>query len=115
MVRVRAIDLEAEVAKTVKDASPSAHADLYAEARARALREGLTELAAEYDRTLRSLREGLDPEDLRNEQRARSSTSTGGNPLLEARPKVDPDLVRRPDGGKRTVQRDRAVNVRDAG
>jgi Mg-chelatase subunit ChlD len=115
MVRVRAIDLEADVAKTIKDASPSAHADLYAEARARALREGLTELAAEYDRTLRSLREGLDPEDLRNEQRARSSTSTGGNPLLEARPKVDPDLVRRPEGGKRTVQRDRAANARDAG
>jgi Mg-chelatase subunit ChlD len=114
MVRVRAIDLEAEVAKTIKDASPSAHADLYAEARDRALREGLTELAAVYDRTLRGMREGLDPEDLRNEQRARSSTSTGGSPLLEGRPKVDPDLIRPSEGAKRTVQRNRTVNQRDA-
>jgi hypothetical protein len=70
MVQIRAIDLEAEVAGTVKAASPSVHADIYAQAKDRALREGLDELAGEYDLALRSLRDGLDANDVRNGQRA---------------------------------------------
>lgn len=106
MVQVRAIDLEAEIAKTIKDASPSAHADLYAEAKARALREGLDDLAGEYDLALRSLRDGLHANDVRNEQRARSSSSrTGVNPLLEGRPKLDPQVLADRASARRIVQR----------
>jgi hypothetical protein len=105
MVQIRAIDLEAEVARTVKDASPSAHADIYAEAKDRALREGLDELAGEYDLALRSLRDGLDANDVRNGQRAASSTSrTSPNELLQGRPKLDPQVIANRSSSRRVVQ-----------
>jgi hypothetical protein len=103
MVRVRAIDLEAEIAQTIKQASPTAHRDLYLEARDRAVREGLTELAEQYDLNLRGLQEGKHPNDVRNSGRARSSTSTRGSDLLVVLPELDPDLVRRSDQATRSV------------
>jgi hypothetical protein len=108
MVQIRAIDLEAEVAKRIKAANPSAHADIYAEAKERALREGLDVQAGDYDVALRHLRDGLDPNDVRNEQRARSSTSrTTPNELLQGRPKLDPQVVANRSSARRTVQRTR--------
>lgn len=105
MVQIRAIDLAAEVAKTIKDASPSVHADIYAEARDRALREGLDDLAGEFDVSLRDLRKGLDENDVYNGTRARSSTSrTGINVLLEGRPKLDPQVIANRASARRIVQ-----------
>ena len=109
MVLVRGIDFEAETAKAIKGANPAAHADIYAEAKVRALREGLDELAGEYDLALRSLRDGLDANDVRNSQRARSSSSnTTPNEVLRPRPKVAPEAVAVRTTG-RTVQHGRAA------
>lgn len=112
MVQIRAIDLEAEVAGTVKAASPSVHADIYAQAKDRALREGLDELAGEYDLALRSLRDGLDANDVRNGQRAASSTSrTSPNELLQGRPRLDPKVIANRGAGRRVVQHAQAPSA----
>ena len=111
MVQIMAIDLEAEVAKTLKSASPSVHADIYAEAKDRALREGLDDLAGEYDLALRGLRKGLDEQDVYNDTRSRSSTSrTSPNELLRGRPKLDPQVMASRASARRTVQRARTPN-----
>lgn len=116
MDQVRAIDLETETAEKIRHANPSVHADIYAEAKHRALQEGLGELANDYDIALRGLQEGLDPNDVRNEQRSRSSTSrTSPNEMLRARPKLDPTVLGRRHSGRRTVQREegaRSASVR---
>ncbi|GAA1890928.1 VWA domain-containing protein [Actinomadura bangladeshensis] len=116
MDQVRAIDLETETAEKIRHANPSVHADIYAEAKHRALQEGLGDLANDYDIALRGLQEGLDPNDVRNEQRSRSSTSrTSPNEMLRARPKLDPTVLGRRHSGRRTVQREegaRSASVR---
>jgi Mg-chelatase subunit ChlD len=116
MDQVRAIDLETETAEKIRHANPSVHADIYAEAKHRALQEGLGDLANDYDIALRGLQEGLDPNDVRNEQRSRSSTSrTSPNEMLRARPKLDPTVLGRRHSGRRPVQREegaRSASVR---
>jgi hypothetical protein len=94
MVQVRGIDLEADIARTIKDASPSARAGIYAEARDRAQAEGLYDLARDYDAAVQGLEKGLEPNDVHADQRARSSTSrTTPNELLREVPRIDPQVV----------------------
>lgn len=107
MDQVKTIDLETEIAQKIRHANPSVHADIYAEAKYRALQEGLGDLAGDYDIALRGLQEGLDPNDVRNEQRSRSSTSrTSPNEILRARPKLDPTVLGQRHADRRTVQRE---------
>ena len=72
------------------------------------MREGLDDLAGEYDLALRGLREGLEANDVYNDTRTRSSTSrTSPNELLRGRPRLDPQVIANRASARRIVQRAR--------
>jgi hypothetical protein len=105
MPQARAIDLEADIARTIKEAGPSDRAGIYAEAKDRALAEGLYDLARDYDAAIQGLQRGLEANDVHADQRTRSSTSrTTPNELLREVARIDPKVVPARKAG-RAVQR----------
>ncbi|REE97763.1 vWA domain-containing protein [Thermomonospora umbrina] len=111
MAEIDAIDTEARIARRLNETEPSRYDEVYREAIEEAQSRGLDELAGTYEASLDGLRHGQAPGDVRNEQRATSSTSkTSANRLLQARPELDPGLVAR--GGGRESRADRADRLR---
>ncbi|GAB2855882.1 hypothetical protein GCM10022221_64360 [Actinocorallia aurea] len=109
MVQIKSIDLEAVIARRLKENAPGAHPDIYRAAIERALSEGLDELAETYQLALRGLESGLDANDVRNEQRSRSSTNAGGaNETLRKRPILDPRIGPARAEGPRVIDRTRS-------
>ncbi|MGV9663786.1 vWA domain-containing protein [Nocardia niigatensis] len=108
MPNVRSIDLEAKVARTLRDAPTTQHEAIYREAKDQALNDGLDDLARIYQDAVKDLHAGLDANDVRGGGRARSSTSrTTANALLQGRPTLDPEIARRQGGTQRVLKRTR--------
>lgn len=109
MVRIKSVDLEAVIARQLKENASAAYAGIYRAAVERALSEGLDDLAEAYQLALRGLESGLDANDVRNEQRSRSSTNTGGaNETLRKRPTLDSRIGPSRSEGPRVVGRTRS-------
>ncbi|GAA1023708.1 hypothetical protein Aple_090210 [Acrocarpospora pleiomorpha] len=95
--QIRTVDLEAETAERLRTAPDGRYQEIYSAAKDEAASAGLYSLAGQYSDAIKALGAGLEPNDVRNEQRATSSRRATSPVMgLRERPVLPPSERLRP-------------------